>query len=151
MDLVAYLTGAFYHRFNRALRKERRRQQAVELVLVSQDLEQFRGALDADAEQGLDRIVQVTEVIENMDDWTREIWTARHYGYSWREIAEHKGLSEQQAKLDFNTRFAGFAIASEITLDVSTNSFLAVVRSKSGHSPAGGPEKVAGTLPTGVE
>jgi DNA-directed RNA polymerase specialized sigma24 family protein len=101
VDLEAYLAGAFYHRFNRFLRQERRRHQAVELVPFSQDLEQFPGALDADAEHDLDRIVQVKEAVENMDDWTRNVWTARQYGYSWREIAEHKGLSEQQAKLRF--------------------------------------------------
>lgn len=76
VDLEAYLAGAFYHRFNRALRQERRRQQAVELVPFSQDPGQFPGALDVDAEHGLDRIVQVKEAVENMDDWTREVWTA---------------------------------------------------------------------------
>ena len=36
--------------------------------------------------------------------WTTghaEVWAARQYGYSWREIAEHMGLSEHQAKLRF--------------------------------------------------
>jgi DNA-directed RNA polymerase specialized sigma24 family protein len=101
VDLEAYLAGAFYHRFNRLVRKERRRQLAIELVPFSQDLEQFPGALDANAEHDLDRIVQVKEAVENMDDWTREVWTARQYGYSWKEIAEHMGLSEPQAKLRF--------------------------------------------------
>jgi DNA-directed RNA polymerase specialized sigma24 family protein len=101
VDLEAYLAGAFYHRFNRVLRKERRRQQAVELVPFSQDLEQFPAALDADAEHDLDRIVQVKEAVENMDDWTRAVWTARQYGYTWKEIAEYMGPSEQQTKLRF--------------------------------------------------
>src|SRR5271157_2943483 len=32
VDLEAYLFGAFHHRFNRALKKERRRQETIELV-----------------------------------------------------------------------------------------------------------------------
>src|SRR5271157_3534372 len=31
VDLEAYLFGAFHHRFNRALKKERRRQETIEL------------------------------------------------------------------------------------------------------------------------
>jgi hypothetical protein len=36
-----------------------------------------------------------------MDEWTRKVWAARQYGYSWHEIAEHFGLTEPQAKLRF--------------------------------------------------
>ena len=42
------------------------------------------------------------EVVQNMDGWTRKVWTARQYGYSWREIAEHVGLGEQAAKVRFH-------------------------------------------------
>lgn len=100
-NLEAYLAGAFYHRFNRALRKERRRQETIELVPSSLDLEQFPEALDMNAQPDLEHSVQVKEVIENMDDWARVVWTARQYGYSWRKIAKYMGVSEQQAKLRF--------------------------------------------------
>jgi hypothetical protein len=33
VDLEAYLFGAFHHRFNRALKKERRRQETIELLI----------------------------------------------------------------------------------------------------------------------
>ena len=39
----------------------------------------------------LERSVQVKQAVQNMDDWTRKVWTARQYGYSWREIAEQHG------------------------------------------------------------
>lgn len=100
-NLEAYLAGAFYHRFNRAMRKERRRQETIELVPSSLDLEQFPEALDMNAQPDLEHSVQVKEVIENMDDWERVVWTARQYGYSWRKIAKYMGVSEQQAKLRF--------------------------------------------------
>ena len=100
-NLEAYLAGAFHHRFNRALRKERRRQETIELVPSSWDLEQFPGAFDGNMKPDLERSVQLKEAIENMDEWTRVVWTARQYGYSWGKIAEYLGLSEQQAKLRF--------------------------------------------------
>jgi len=37
-----------------------------------------------------------------MDDWTRRVWAAKQYGYTWREIAEYIGLSEQAAKARFH-------------------------------------------------
>ena len=39
VDLEAYLFGVFHHRFNRALKKERRRQETIELVPSTRDLE----------------------------------------------------------------------------------------------------------------
>jgi len=100
-DLEAYLLVAFQHRFNRAMRKERRRQETIELVPSIRDLEQLPGAWDLKCSGDLERSVQVKEAIQNMDDWTRKVWTARQYGYSWGEIAEQMGLSQHQAKLRF--------------------------------------------------
>jgi RNA polymerase sigma factor (sigma-70 family) len=102
LDLEAYLFGAFHHRFNRALKKERRRQATIELVASSHDLEQLPGARDLKASRDLEHSIQVREVVESMDGWTRRVWTARQYGYSWREIAEHVGLGEQAAKVRFH-------------------------------------------------
>jgi DNA-directed RNA polymerase specialized sigma24 family protein len=101
VDLEAYLFGAFHHRFNRALKKERRRQQTIELVPLSRDLEQLPGARDLKSARDLELSIQVKEVIQNMDDWTRRAWAAKVYGYTWKEIAEHMGLKEHQAKLRF--------------------------------------------------
>ena len=62
-NLEAYLAGAFYHRLNRTLRKGRRRQQAVELVPFSQNLERFSRSFGRGWEQDLDRTVQVKEAV----------------------------------------------------------------------------------------
>jgi RNA polymerase sigma factor (sigma-70 family) len=101
VDLEAYLFGAFHHRFNRALRKERRRQETIEVVPSSGDLEVFREARNAKSALNLEQLIQVKEAVKSMDDWTRKVWVARQYGYSWREIAKHFGLTEPQAKLRF--------------------------------------------------
>ena len=101
VDPEAYLFGAFLHRFNRALKRERRRQETIELVPSTRELEQLPGALDLKSARDLERSIQVKEAIENMDDWTRKVFAARVYGYSWREIAELHGLTEHKAKLRF--------------------------------------------------
>ena len=71
VDLEAYLFGAFHHRFNRALKKERRRQETIELVPSTRELEQLPGARDTKSPRDLEHSIQVKEVVQNMDDWTR--------------------------------------------------------------------------------
>lgn len=100
-DLEAYLFGAFHHRFNRVLKKERIRRQTVQLLPSNRDLEDLREAQDSRSAADLERSVQVKEAIQNMDEWTRKVWTARQYGFTWSEIGEHMGLSEHKAKLRF--------------------------------------------------
>ena len=102
VDLDAYLFGVFHHRFNRALKKERRRQETIELVPSTGDLEQLPGARDVQSPRNVERSLQVKEVVQNMDDWTRRVWADKQYGYTWREIAEYTGLSEQAAKARFH-------------------------------------------------
>ena len=102
VDLDAYLFGVFHHRFNRALKKERRRQETIELIPSTRDLELLPGARDSKSQHDLEQSIQVKEVVHNMDDWTRRVWIAKTYGYSWREIAEHVGLSEPTAKARFH-------------------------------------------------
>jgi len=108
-DLEAYLFGVFLHRFNRALKRERRRQETIELVASSRELEQLEGARDVKVAHDLERSIQVKQAIENMDAWTREVFTARLYGYSWREIAHHHGLSVATAKLRFRNAIRALA------------------------------------------
>ena len=110
VDPEAYLFGAFLHRFNRALKRERRRQETIELVPSTRDLEQLPGARDLKSARDLERSIQVKEAIENMDDWTRKVFAARVYGYSWREIAELHGLTEHKAKLRFSYALRKLAV-----------------------------------------
>src|SRR5271157_642902 len=112
LDLEAYLFGAFHHRFNRALKKERRRQATIELVASSHDLEQLPGARDLKSSRDLEHSIQVKEVVQNMDGWTRKVWTARQYGYSWREKSQNTSAwVNRRPKFDFIRRFAGLRLA----------------------------------------
>lgn len=100
VDLEAYLVGAFQHRFNRELKKEKRRQRTIESI----PLQQLENLPDSDPGPwgtGLERDLQIQQIVAKMDDWTREVWAGRQYGYSWREIAQQFGMNEPQAKMRF--------------------------------------------------
>src|ERR1700688_391047 len=57
-NMEAYLFGAFHHRFNRALKTERRRVQTIQHLPSSRDLERLRQAPDSKAGRGLAKINQ---------------------------------------------------------------------------------------------
>jgi len=100
-SLDAYLFGVFHHRFNRALKKDRRRREILRSLPSNGELGRMRQAHDSEAQRVLELSIQVQEAVRRMDDWTRKVWSARQYGYSWREIAHHFDLTEPQAKLRF--------------------------------------------------
>ena len=100
-DLDAYLFGAFHHRFNRALLRERRTREPLEQLPSNGDLGRLRHVDGSEEQLILEQQIQVREAIEKMDDWTRKVWAARQYGYSWREIADYFRLTEPQVKLRF--------------------------------------------------
>jgi len=99
LNLEAYLFGTFNHRFNRALRKERRRREKY--LPLSHDLDRLRAAFDSAGVAELDRTIQIKQAVQSMDEWTRRVWMARRYGLSWKEIAKYLELTEPQAKLRF--------------------------------------------------
>jgi len=109
-DLDAYLFGAFHHRFNRALLKERRTRELLQQLPSSGDLDRLRLASTSDLEKIFEQSIQVREAIDKMDDWTRRVWTARQYGYSWREIADYYRLNEPQVKMRFRYAIARLRI-----------------------------------------
>ena len=101
VNLEGYLFAAFHHRLNRLLKSEQRRNDAVELVASSMDFDQIASAHDTRWASELETAIAVKEVIRHMDGWTRKIWQARQYGYSWKEISKWLGITEQQAKMKF--------------------------------------------------
>jgi DNA-directed RNA polymerase specialized sigma24 family protein len=104
-DMEAYLLGAFYHRFSRALRKEYRREEVIHLVPSVDELEILAAARDHPGRgPALDGDVHVAELIRRMDTWSRRVWVAREYGYSWKEIGRSLGISGDQALLRFRRR-----------------------------------------------
>ena len=100
-DLQSYLFLAFVHRFNRAVQQEQKRSERVELVSSTIALERIESAQDAGWVEELERAIAVREIADRMDGWTRKVWQARQFGYTWKEISLWLGVSEQQAKMKF--------------------------------------------------
>ena len=100
-DLESYLIGVFHHRFNRLLKKEQKRAATIELVSSVLDLERFEAALDTGWAEQLERAIAARQITDRMDGWTKKVWEARQYGYSWKEISRWLGVTEQQAKMKF--------------------------------------------------
>lgn len=105
-DLDAYLFGVFIHRFNRALRKERRRREMFWYFPSTRDLEGLRQAHDSRAAREIEQSVQAKEAVQSLDEWQAKVWIARKYGYSYREIGSLFGMSEVQVKLRFRYALA---------------------------------------------
>ena len=68
---------------------------------TSLDLGLVEGTQDATRILELERAITVRQITDRMDDWTKNAWQARQFGYSWNEIAARSGLSEQAAKKKF--------------------------------------------------
>jgi len=96
-DLESYLIGIFHHRFNRLLEREQKRLSTIELVASTADLEKIESARNIRWVSELERAITIKQIVVHMDEWTRNVWKARQYGYSWKEISKPLGLNVQQA------------------------------------------------------
>src|SRR5260370_9271060 len=80
-NMEAYLFGAFHHRFNRALKKERRRLQTIQHLPSSRDLERLRQAHDSKAVRDLEQSIQLKQAFSSMNDSTPNGWASRQERY----------------------------------------------------------------------
>jgi len=100
-DLQSYLIVAFHRRFNKALLREQKRVEFIELISSPVDLERIESARDASWIKELERAITIREITDRMDEWTKKVWQARQYGYTWEEIADWLGTTGPQAKMKF--------------------------------------------------
>ena len=103
-DLEAYLLGTFYHRLSRALRKEQRREETIHLVSCIQELEVLGTASQAVGEQHIEGALHAQEILQRMDAWSRKVWVAREYGYTWNHIGHVLGIPGDSVMLRFRRR-----------------------------------------------
>jgi len=101
-DLQSYLFLAFVHRFNRAVVREQKHSERIELVSSSVDLERIESAQDAGWVEELERTIAIREITDRMDPWTKKVWQARQLGYSWKEISVWLGATGDQARKKFD-------------------------------------------------
>lgn len=100
-DLESYLLTAFHHRFHRFLKAEQERHEIFQSVSGSLNLDLLETTQNAEWVSELERKVAIRQVTHRMDGWTKKVWQARQYGYSWKEISTWLGITEHQAKMKF--------------------------------------------------
>jgi DNA-directed RNA polymerase specialized sigma24 family protein len=103
-NLESYLIGAFRHRFQRALVKERQFRQKVLLTDSVEKLESLGRVADWKPVERLERELQVQQALKLMDPWTRRVWNYVKYGYSIKEIAKRLDLTEFQVEFRYRRR-----------------------------------------------
>lgn len=103
-NLESYLIGAFHHRFQRALAKERQYRQRVLLTESVEELERISRVQDWKSAERLDRDLQVQQTLKLLDPWTRRVWNYIKYGYSIKEIALRLDLTESQVEFRYRRR-----------------------------------------------
>ena len=102
-DLEAYVLGSFYHRLRRALKKEQRREETIRLVSSVEELEVLGSANRAE-HQDIEGTLHAQEILDRMDAWSRKVWVAREYGYSWKHIGRVLGIPGDSVMLRFRRR-----------------------------------------------
>jgi hypothetical protein len=73
----------------------------IELVASTVDLELIESAVDTEWAAELERTITLKQITNRMDGWTKKVWQARQYGYSWKDISRWLGVSEEQARKKF--------------------------------------------------
>jgi len=102
-DLEAYLLGSFYHRLNRALKKEQRREETIHLVSSAQELEVLGKTSHAE-QHDIEDTLHAKEILDRMDEWSRKVWIAREFGYTWKHIGRVLGVPADSVMLRFRRR-----------------------------------------------
>jgi DNA-directed RNA polymerase specialized sigma24 family protein len=102
-DLEAYLLGSFYHRLRRALKKEQRREETIRLVSSTQELEVL-GKTSHTEQHDIEDTLHAKEILDRMDEWSRKVWIAREYGYTWKHIGRVLGIPGDSVMLRFRRR-----------------------------------------------
>jgi len=93
-NLEDYLMGAFHHRLNRQLKRQRLRDSVLEFRPV-EELVQLKGAADKDFVSRVQRGIQLEEAYAEMKQEIRLAVSAKLYGFSWPDIAKRFHIDEQ--------------------------------------------------------
>jgi DNA-directed RNA polymerase specialized sigma24 family protein len=100
-DLESYLLTAFHHRFHRWLKMEQERREIFQSASGPINLDLLEADQNAEWISELELKIAVRQITDRMDGWTKKVWQARQYGYSWKEISTWLGITEHQAKMKF--------------------------------------------------
>jgi hypothetical protein len=110
-NMDSYLIGVFWHRFNRSRRLQKRREQTIQLVASIGELDALARNRCLRMSRDIESHILAREVFSLMDRWLRRVWTARQYGYSWKEIAGYMDMDEKKAKVKFKYKLSVLRIS----------------------------------------
>ena len=77
--------------FHRFLKTEQERREIFQSVSGALDLDLFEAAQDAEWVLALERKIAVRQITDRTGGWTKRVWQARQYGYSWKEVSTWLG------------------------------------------------------------
>ena len=103
-NLESYLIGAFRHRFQRVVVKERQYRQKLLLTESVETLENLGRIQNWKSAERLERDLQIQQTLKLLDPWTRRVWNYIKYGYSIKEIARCLDLTEFQVEFRYRRR-----------------------------------------------
>ena len=95
-NLENYMIGAFHHRLNRFLKRQRLRDAVMEFRPL-EELVRMKGAVNVDEgfAPRVQRGIQLQKAYMEMKEDIRLALTAKMYGFSWKDIAKRFGIDEQ--------------------------------------------------------
>jgi hypothetical protein len=106
VNMDSYLIGAFRHRFSRARHRQQKREQMIQLVASISELDVLATKHGLHTSVDFERCVLAKEIFGFMDKWMKRVWTARRYGYSWKEIGGRLGMGEDRVKMKFRYKLS---------------------------------------------
>ena len=104
IDLDSYLFAIFSYRLNRYLARERKRQEIIDFVSGSNDLNGLNGAKAESSVEKIETGILLQEALARADDWFRATAWCYCHDFSWEEIGLLFGLTSEQARKRFEYR-----------------------------------------------
>ena len=105
-NMDSYLMGAFRHRFSRIRIRQKRREQTIQLVATTTELDALAAKRGWHSVINFEQRIFAKQIFGFMDQWMRRVWTARQYGYSWKEIGLCLNKGEDSVKMKFKYRLS---------------------------------------------
>ena len=105
-NMDSYLMGAFRHRFSRIRIRQKKREQTIQLVATTTELDVLAAKRGWHSVIDFERRIFAKQIFGFMDQWMRRVWTARQYGYSWKEIGLCLNKGEDSVKMKFKYRLS---------------------------------------------
>ena len=105
-NMDSYLMGAFRHRFSRIRIRQKKREQTIQLVATTTELDALAAKRGWHSVINFEQRIFAKQIFGFMDQWMRRVWTARQYGYSWKEIGLCLNKGEDSVKMKFKYRLS---------------------------------------------